>query len=58
MRNTEVTVAEARLSKMEPESGWGVPFSKLSYSHNPNNIWEQQHPWTNFVRTLSKCGSA
>ena len=48
MRNTEVTVAEARLSKMEPEYGWGVPFSKLFYSHNPNNIWEQEHPWTNF----------
>ena len=44
MRNTEASVVEARLFKMEPESGWGIAFSKLSCSYNPNDIWEQQHP--------------
>lgn len=40
-RNAEVTVAEARPLKTNPESGLGVDFCKLSYSHNPNGIWEQ-----------------
>lgn len=33
MRNTEVAVVEAKLFKMEPESRWGVAFSKNYLVH-------------------------